>query len=70
VEERYDRESLERVDFVDFSSSMARRLDPAEIETMLRRERWLDRTPLPSDTAVPFEALASPFSTEGWGQHP
>jgi len=67
VEERYDRAALERVGFVDFSSSMARRLEPAEIDAMLRRERWLDPGPLPSDTAVPFEALASPFSTEGWG---
>ena len=49
---------------------MARRLDLAEIEAMLRRERWLDPGPLPSDTAVPFEALASPFSTEGWGPQP
>ena len=70
VEERYDRAALERVGFADFSSSMARRLDLAEIEAMLRRERWLDRSPLPSDTAVPFEALASPFATEGWGPQP
>ncbi len=70
VEERYDRRALERVGFVDFSSAMARRLDLSEIEAMLRRERWLDRSPLPSDTAVPFEALASPFSTEGWGPQP
>lgn len=66
LEERYDRSTLEPVEFTEFSSALARRLDHPQIEAMLRREGWLDPISLPSDNAVPFEALANPFSQEGW----
>jgi FlaA1/EpsC-like NDP-sugar epimerase len=69
LNERYAQASMQPVEFDEFSSATARRLDHEEIEAMLRRERWLDPGILPTDNAVPFEALANPFSTEGWSRH-